>query len=207
MEGAVMKGKKKVIWLLLVVILASLWIIRYITLNRYFAENEAFASQPVTYRLGEEFPMGKNQIAADITANGYVVTVDSFEILSSTEARERYSLTEEEVYSEYDIDDSNSLLIVTMTVKNDGNEEDGLPLDYFSLYGLNWYAGMSYGWTLAMNQGTLYYACEAGKAGTAYLVYAFPSEFLGTDGAERFSNENVYVNFTYYPQKINVKVQ
>ncbi len=207
MEGAIVKAQKKLLWPLLVVILVGLWCVRYIALNRSFATNENFSATSVTYQLGEKIQMADNLMEMSATADGYSVIFECFEILSRDEALNKYGLTEADVYSEYSEVKEDKFVVVQMLATNEGNEGDALYLEDFTLYGLNWWTGLLYEWTQAINQGNLHYTCEIGETNTVYLVYEFPAEFDGADGMEQFLQENIYINLTYYPVKINVALQ
>lgn len=202
-----MKAKKKLLWSVLVVILAGLWCARYISLNHFFATNENFSATNVTYNLGEEIQMSDNLMEMSTTADGYSVVFERIEILSREKALDKYSLTEADVNSEYSETGEDNFVVVQLSVTNEGNEGDALYLEDFTLYGLNWWTSLSYEWTQAINQGMLHYACEIGETNTVYLVYEFPAEFAGADGMEQFLQEKVYINLTYYPVKINVALQ
>ncbi|MCD8127742.1 MAG: hypothetical protein LUD82_09990 [Clostridiales bacterium] len=191
--------------LVLFIVLAGLWIWRYRTVNRSFEEK--YSVPTVSYGLNDEIELGENIIELGMTADGYTLIFQSWELLEYDEALEKYGVSEETAADFYYPPER--VLIVSVTVYNEDNTDSVIPLYDLTLCGTDWYTDWNEEFMAAINDDgwNILYSCGVGETEQIYLVYDLRESKFPEKRWESLSEESFFIQLTYRPVKISVKLQ
>lgn len=184
-----------------VILLAAGWSWRYISLNSYY--DSLSHPEKMVYKMGEIVPFGADYMYKGVSAAGYSVRVDGFEI------------ADYETYAEgLDLDPAYSgpekLALVYITLFNESSDAEGVMLTEFQLHGIDNYVGLSRDMLLAANpvlEGN--YGIHLSPDTEYGLVIPFElySELFGGDTWRHIENYEFFFHVTSYPTEKDIQVQ
>lgn len=130
-----MKIRRKRIFLFISISLCGiLYIFHCVQLNSYYQKRDTVRDE--IYYIGQEIPLGENNIGGSMQANGYSVRVNGLKIVDAKDYIENNNISQEGRGSSL----SERLALVPVTVRNVNSNDTGVPVLLFELYGIDFYA-------------------------------------------------------------------
>lgn len=198
-----MSKTKRGVLVVIFVFLAAVWIWRYISINAFY--NAYAKSEREVYAIGEIVPFGSDYLNKGVSAEGYSLRVDSFEIVDYEAYAERVGCSTNSSFRKPE-----KLGIVYLTLFNDNSSAEGVMLTDFSLHGIDNYVGMNWELLLSANpvlQGNLGIALSPNTSYTLVMPFELSRPVFS---AHTWSSIDEYVFFfhmTSYPTEKDIRVQ
>ena len=194
-------NRKKLIFVLAVVVFAILWIVAHAQINQLMESRYGYRSTK-TYSMGETIPL-KDNVIMDSTADGYEVSIDTAEILSLDEC---FAL-----YGNAKLDDPpEKVMAITMIVSNEGNEMDGIFLPDLILHTIDNYTDFNYELTTQANEffrnspDTYGILVPSGESAVVRVIYNLrESNFSATDW-KQLTESDFYLRITNFPDRQDI---
>lgn len=128
-----MKIKKYFIIALAILIIGSLWIVRFKSLNLYWQTTKPRGAKTTIYQIGDTVEFEKNSITKGSTAEGCTICVENCQFVNYLTY-----LEENNIVSPYKLQYSPSkLVILDVTLVNDSSTEKGFSIYNFMGYGID----------------------------------------------------------------------
>lgn len=196
-----MKKWKWLCILLVIALLAGAWAYRYRTLNQHYEELSNVTVE--TFEVGSEIAFGEDYIDYGLTADGYLICVDKFEILDYETFAEAYNSGYKSTGNVPD-----KLALITITLKNQGSNDEGIPLTEMELFGLDELIFVDYELLQKLNpvlQGNWGISLADKTEYTLLLPYGLYQDDFSQDTWENIDQYDMYLQITTHPvQKVVV---
>lgn len=190
-----MKKWKYFCILLVIPLLSGAWVYRYRTLNQHYDELSNVAEE--TFEVGSEIAFGEDYIDYGLTADGYLICIDKFEMLDYETFAEAYNSGYKSTGKVPD-----KLALISITLKNQGSNDKGVPLAEIELFGLDELIFMDYELLLILNpvlQGNLGISLADNTEYTLLLPYGLYQEDFSQDTWEHIDQYDMYLQITTHP--------
>ncbi len=195
--------KKYVIWLLVAAVLSGLWFWRYTTMNAYYDSLNRVVEKE--YLSGEYVPFEDDYISGEDTLDGYFVRVDGFELLEFEELCSRTGMTGEGIYSPPE-----RVVLVTVTLKNETNAEDAVPLTSLVLHGIDSVVGLNWDLMADLNpklEGNSRVRLREGQEFQVVLPYNLRKNLFSSYTWNHMENYDWFLRITVWPTEKDIKIQ
>lgn len=192
------KRTKRLLILAAALLLAGLWVWRYVTLNAYYDSLVVGESQEL-YAIGEMVPFGTDYFGNRAQAEGYFIRVDSLEIVDVEDFDPAYE----------NPTDADKLALVTITLYNEDSDAEGIMLNEFKLYGVDTLLHMDWDALMLANpalEGNLGISLGKGQEVQVVLPYCLIRNFFSASTWRNLENRAWYLNVTYLPTEKNIQV-
>lgn len=123
--------KKRIFYLIVIVIAIAIWISRYININAYWESTIPENYKTTTYSMDEVVHLGDNFMRYGIKANGCSLVVTDFEIIEYDKYLLRAVPLIETSYP------PEKLIIVDLLLRNNGTAANKIDLGAFLLHGID----------------------------------------------------------------------
>lgn len=198
-----MKKWKCICVLLVIPLLASVWGYRYRTLNRYYEGLSNVTEE--TFEIGEEIEFGVDYIDYGLKADGYSICVDKFEVLDYDVFKELYGSS---CKSNGRVPDK--LALVSITLRNHGSSDDGVPLAELELFGVDELIFMDYELLQNLNpvlQGNLGISLADNTEFKLLLPYGLYQNNFGSETWDKIDQYDFFLQVTTHPicKVVNLK--
>lgn len=196
------KAKRKLTLAMMLILLALGWSWRYNSLNSQYIG--LLEEQRLVYRMGEVVPFEEDYIDQKIISDGYLVRVDSFNIVSYNDF-----LIEMGVLDTWMGRHPERVAVVYATLFNDDSDADGVVLTDFILHGIDNYANVDYELLLLANPalgGNLGISLPQGMEYPVILPFGLYSQFFGADTWENITEYDWNLHITSYPTEKDIAV-
>ncbi len=198
-----MINKKKRAIVIACIIVCLAWGIRYYTLNQHFAKISDNKKQIYTQNQTVEF--GEDYLNKGLQSQGYTIRVDNFQIQSYEEFREDTSF-----FSEDERNQPDNIALVTVTIKNENSNAEGVMLTELKLHGIDNYVGMNMNVFPFMNpnlSGSFGIHLKEGNEYTVILPYNLMKDQFGRDTWKHLDKYRFYLHITSYPVEKDIILQ
>lgn len=196
-----MKKKYFFIGILIISLILS-WCYRYSTLNSFY---QTLSERTRVVFLAEEYvDFGTDWLTKDVTAEGYSIRVDNFDIVDY----EEYIMSLQSDYQEPYVK-PDKLALVYITLRNENSSEDGVMLTDLKLHGIDNYVGIDWDVLIMANSvlaGHYGINIAPGKEYQLILPYDLEEKYFGKDTWERIDSYTFYLHITSYPVEKDIKV-
>lgn len=194
--------KKNVIMLIIILTLLLGWIWRYISLNDYYAN---LSNQTrCEFKSNCEVYFEDDYIDKDISANGYWIRVDNFEILDTSVYLQREDLKLPDDFVEPD-----KIALVYVTLCNENSDSPGVMLTELLLHGLDSYSNINWDLLFAANKGLNYspgIKLSLGREYSIVLPYNLKEELFSQNDWNSIYDYEFFLRITFFPTAKDIKV-
>ena len=198
-----MERNKKAIYVLLSILLVTaLWVWRYTTLNQYYQELNQ--SSVIYYQMCEEFPFETDYVEWDVPANGYYISVDSFEILDYHEYLDNAPFELKPMH------DSEGIALVHIILRNENSTDPGIFLSDFCLHGIDSVQGMDWQVLTAANpilNGGHGIRLRQGTQEEFVLPFFIRKDNFGSDTWNNLEDYTFYLRVTSFPTQKDIELK
>lgn len=196
------KYQKKLCILFAVLLLAALWCWRYYSLNAYY--HGLYEEKKEVYSMGDAVPFGKDKTTGNAQAEGYAVTVDSFQVLESDTFFETYQVSKDAFYSS-----AERIAVVTLKLSNEESSAPGISLLDFRLHGLDNYAMISPSLLMGANPDlqksrSTGISLSANTEYTVVLPFELFRRYVAEDTWKNMDRYTWYLHVTSYPTEKDI---
>lgn len=184
------------------ILLAALWIWRYVTMNAYYSALSG--SRREVYEVGEIIPFGEDHIEVNTQANGYSIRVDKFEILDLADFLSGAPIPAEQVHTNPD-----KVAVVYITLFNDHSTAPGIMLTDLDLHGVDNYANIDWELLAAANpvlQGNYGISLSPETEYSVVLPFALYEQYFGADTWKNVNHYTWFLHITAYPTEKDIQV-
>ena len=198
-----MKKRYVVIGIVLLLV-ATGWIWRYSSLNRYY-ENITEDTEEVIYDMGEIVPFEDDRMEGWKQANGYSMKVDSFEIVDSQEFINEVGFVPADTFSPCE-----KIAVVYITLFNESSDADGIMLTELGLYGIDQVLNLNWDLLFAANpvlEGNMGIKLSHDSECSLILPYSLFEKYFSGATWNNIDNYELYLELTIYPVQKKVKIQ
>lgn len=198
-----MRKKKKQVIVIACIIVCLVWSIGYYTLNQRFAKISDNKKQIYTQDQTVEF--GEDYLNKGLQSQGYTIRVDNFQIQSYEEFKKNTSYS-----SDIERNQPDRIALVTVTIKNENSNAEGVMLTELKLHGIDNYVGMNMSIFPFMNpnlSGSFGIHLREGNEYTVILPYNLMKDQFGRDTWKQLDNYHFYLHITSYPVEKDIILQ
>lgn len=199
-----MKGNKRFLLIFtLSIVLICAWLVRYRAINQDYQERWA-ANSEKTYSLGETVAIASDYLGYGITADGYTIKVNSFEIVDYK--------TYSSAWSYDDTDRSripDKVALVDVTISQQNSTAEGFPLTELSLYTRDMLMNMDWDLLDMANRvlkGNTGIRLEDGAACDIVLPFDLYKYRFTSSEWKKLEQSNIWLQITNYPARKSIKV-
>ena len=194
--------KKNVIMLIIILTLLLGWIWRYISLNDYYTN---LSNQTrCEFKSNCKVYFEDDYIDKDLSANGYWIRVDNFEILDTSVYIQRDDLKLPDDFVEPD-----KIALVYVTLCNENSDSPGVMLTELLLHGLDSYSNINWELLFAANQGLNYspgIKLSLGREYSIVLPYNLKEDLFSQNDWNSIYDYEFFLRITFFPTAKDIKV-
>lgn len=196
-----MKKRRVILFCAAAILLAGGWSWRYVSLNEYY--NALSQETREVFALGDVVPFGEDYMTKGVSADGYSLRADRFEIVDYADYAAGLGVEQEDGAPE-------KLALVYITLFNEDNDGGGIALTAFQLHGMDNYVGLSWDMLTAANPelGDNYgIALSPGTEYELVIPFELDSALFGADTWRHLEDYTFYFQITAYPTEKDIRVQ
>lgn len=202
-----MKNKKLILVVCGLLVICTLWGIRYYSLNAHFKEMYS-GNTSEEYKLNETVELGEDKNTYGKASPGCSVTVNDFKLYDRTDFETVYGIAPDAYESMFAVPDK--VAVVSVLLENNGDEENGIMLESFVLHGVDSYLFPELSLTDAVNPSLGDAAgikIASGNRCELKLVYCL-NDFRFSDYVwKHIDDYKMWLNVTSYPTKKDILLQ
>lgn len=195
--------KKRIFFILVIVMVLFGWIWRFVTLNKYY--NDLSDQTQIVFDDDEIVYFEDDYIDKGIKADGYWIRIDNFEILEFEEYLNRESISLPEGS---EVADKVALAYVTLC--NENSTDPGVMLTELMLHGVDSYCGMNWDLLFASNKGLRNnpgITLSQGREYELVLPFNLNRHLYSSTDWEKIDKYEFFLRITFFPTTKDIRVK